>query len=124
MLALIGHETGVLGLVGVILVFILLFVSLARLAMEIGDRTGSALAWGLIVFLSVQGLLAAESLIPHLVPVGDGPPLLSGGWADYLADLIAIGIVIGLSRRLQSTSDPATNPVQTIPAAVSTRAPA
>jgi cell division protein FtsW (lipid II flippase) len=111
-LALIGHETGLLGLVGVILVFFLLFASLTRLAVKVEDPTAAAVAWGLIVFLIVQGLLAAETLIPHLVPAGNGPPLLSGGWADYLADLIALGIVIGLSRRPTSTAVPESRPVQ------------
>jgi cell division protein FtsW (lipid II flippase) len=113
-LAMIGHEAGLPCLLGLIIVLALLFFSLARLAMQIGNRAGAAMAWGLIVFLAAQCLLAVETLIPVGVPIGEGPPLLSGGWADYLADLIAIGIVIGLSRRAGSPMR-ATMPVQTHP---------
>jgi cell division protein FtsW (lipid II flippase) len=97
-LALIGHEAGVSSLLGLMIVSALLFFSLARLAAQVENRTGAAMAWGLIVFLVAQCLLAVETLFPAFVSIGEGPPLLSGGWADYLADLIAIGIVIGLSR--------------------------
>jgi cell division protein FtsW (lipid II flippase) len=98
-LSLIVHEAGVPCFIGLILLFLLFFVFLARLAARIDDPIGTAMAWGLIVFLVAQFVLAAESLFPAGVPIGEGPPLLSGGWADYLADLVAVGIVIGLSRR-------------------------
>jgi cell division protein FtsW len=98
-LAVTGHETGLLGYLGLLVVFALLFIALARLTACIGSKAGTAVAWGLIVFLVAQAVLAMETLFPGGVPIGEGPPLLSGGWADYLADLIAIGIVIGLSRR-------------------------
>lgn len=111
-LAMVGHEAGLPSLLGLIIVFALLFFSLARLAMQIRNRSDAALAWGLIVFLAAQCLLAVETLFPVGVPIGEGPPLLSGGWADYLADLIAIGIVIGLSRQA-SQPMPATMPAQT-----------
>lgn len=110
-LALIGHEAGMLGLLGMIIVFALLLFSLGRLARQTQNGTDSALAWGLVVFLGVQCFLAVETLIPGLLPVGEGPPLLSGGWASYLSDLVAIGLVIGLSRR-ERPADPVTQPAQ------------
>jgi hypothetical protein len=113
-LALIGHEAGVSGLLGLIIVSALLFLSLAQLAAQAGNRAGAAMAWGLIVFLIAQCLLAAETLFPAGVPLGEGPPLLSGGWTDYLADLIAVGIVIGLSRGTGRPA-PAATPVQAHP---------
>lgn len=101
-LAAIGHEAGVLCLIGLIIVFALLFLWLGRLTIQITNRTGNAMAWGLIVLLAIQCLLAVETLFPVGVPIGEGPPLLSGGWTDYFADLIAIGVVIGLTRRAPS----------------------
>ena len=102
-LAVIGHEAGVLCLVGLVLVFALLLVHLGLLTSSVTNRTGNAMAWGLIVFLAVQCLLAVETLFPVAVPMGQGPPLLAGGWGSYFADLIAIGAVIGLSRRAPTT---------------------
>jgi hypothetical protein len=103
-LAVIGHEAGVLCLVALILVFALLFAHLGLLTIQVtNNRTGNAMAWGLIVFLAVQCLLAVETLFPVSVPVGEGPPLLAGGWGSYFADLIAIGVVIGLPRRASAT---------------------
>lgn len=98
-LAVIGRETGALGLAGVALLFILLFAMLILLAVRIRQRAAGALARGLIAFLAAQFALAAETLVPGGVPLGEGPPLLAGGWAGYAAAVLSIAIVIGLAWR-------------------------
>jgi hypothetical protein len=98
-LTVIGRETGVAGLAAVGLLFVALLAGLFWLAGRTTQPIGSALAWGLAMLIGTQVLLATLALLHWAPPLGPGPPLLAGGASWYVANLISIGIVIGLAWR-------------------------
>lgn len=99
-LVVIGRETGLVGLGGVLVLLLGLLAILFWLARpNPAQPVGSSLAQGLVSLLCAQALLVVLALFHWIPPLGPGPPLLAGGPSWYLTALVTIGIVTGLAWR-------------------------
>jgi cell division protein FtsW len=97
-LAVIGEELGLLGTMTIVLAFIIVAVAGFRIALGAKDPFGRLLAGGmttLVVSQAVINMLAVTNLMPV---TGIPLPLVSFGGNSMLATMLAIGIVVSVSR--------------------------
>ncbi|MDO8498824.1 MAG: putative lipid II flippase FtsW [bacterium] len=101
--SVIGEEFGFLGsliLIGVITYFILRGFKIAERA---SDNFGKFLAAGLTIWLGVQAVINLAAMVALMPLTGVPLPFISYGGSALLANLVAVGILLNLSKQ----SDPA-----------------
>ena len=98
-LAIIGEELGLIGvLVVVALVAMLLWRGLV-IARRAADPFGSLLATGIVVWIGFQALVNAGG-VTRLIPLTGIPfPFLSSGGSSLTITLMAVGLLLSISRR-------------------------
>lgn len=98
-LAIIGEELGLIGvLVVVALVAMLLWRGLL-IARRATDPFGSLLATGIVAWIGFQSLINAGG-VTRLIPLtGISFPFLSAGGSSLIITLIAVGLLLSISRR-------------------------
>jgi cell division protein FtsW len=96
--AVVGEELGLVGTLGVLVAFILLFWRGARAALMAPDRFGKLLGIGLITGLTVQALFNISVVISILPAKGIPLPFISYGGSSIIFTLIAVGILLNLSQ--------------------------
>jgi cell division protein FtsW len=99
--SLIGEELGFIGALGVVSLFLFLFYKGMSIAnrMETGFRY--YLAYGLTIMIVLQAIINF-SVATGLVPTKGLPlPFISYGGSSLLVNMIAIGILLNLSRGLK-----------------------
>ncbi|MBM3310857.1 MAG: rod shape-determining protein RodA, partial [Candidatus Aminicenantes bacterium] len=97
--AVLGEE---FGFAGVLTVFILYFLFLARMFRSVGrsrDRAGSYITFMAACLLSFQFLVNVLMIIGLLPVTGIPIPLLSYGGSSLLATYIAVGLVVNIQMR-------------------------
>lgn len=98
--AIIGEELGFLGCLFVVALFALLGVSGARIARAARDRSkvASLMAWGLTILILVQALLNMGGVL-QVIPLSGRPlPFISAGGSSILANMIIVGLLLGVAR--------------------------
>ena len=98
-MAVLAEEWGFLGVAGVLFLYAIYFLNGAEIAMRARDRTGVLLVVGLLSAFGFHVLYNA-AMVVGLVPITGIPlPLLSYGGSFMLANLIAIGLILGVDFR-------------------------
>ena len=105
-LALVGEELGLLGTGLLMVLFAILLVKGFRIAGRAPDTFGRHLAGGVTLLLGVQVLINAGVVSGLLPTKGLTMPLVSYGGSSLLISLVAIGILLSISRE-----DPASRAV-------------
>lgn len=98
--AIIGEELGFLGCLFVVALFVLLGVSGARIARAARERSkvASLMAWGLTILILVQALLNMGGVL-QVIPLSGRPlPFISAGGSSILANMIIVGLLLGVAR--------------------------
>ena len=98
--AIIGEELGFLGGLFVVALFVLFGVSGMRIAYQARDRdrVSSLMASGLTVLVLVQALLNMGGVL-QLLPLSGRPlPFISSGGSSIMANLIIVGLLLGVAR--------------------------
>jgi cell division protein FtsW len=96
--AILGEELGLVGAVGVLVLFGLLVWSGIRIAMRAPDAFGRLLAAGIVGWLGVQTLVNLGA-VTGLLPITGVPlPLVSFGGSSLVVTLVAIGILVSIGR--------------------------
>lgn len=98
--AVIGEEWGFLGISVVCLLFVVLTLGGAKVALAIKDPFGSLLAMGIVVLIGIQATANMAVAVGLLPTKGMALPLVSYGGSSLIANLIAIGILVHLSGRI------------------------
>lgn len=106
-LAIIGEELGLCGVVAVLGLFILLVVAGCRTAARARDSFGCYLASGLSLMFGLQAIINIGVVLGALPTKGLTLPLVSFGGSTLVIDLMAVGILLNISRR-----EPAPSPLQ------------
>jgi cell division protein FtsW len=97
-LAIIGEETGFVGVTALLTLFAILLWRGYRIARSAPDRFGSLLAAGVIVQIGFY-LIINAGVATGLLPVTGLPlPFVSYGGSALLANLVSIGILLSVSR--------------------------
>jgi cell division protein FtsW len=103
-LAVIGEETGLVGVCLVLLLYVLLVCKGVKIALKAPDRFGTYLAFGLTMIIGLQALINAAVVMGVLPTKGLPLPLISYGGSSLLTNLAAIGIVMNISSYVRYAS--------------------
>lgn len=96
--SIIGEELGFIAAVGVVVLFALLFLRGIQIAGRFEDRFNFYLAYGISLMIALQGLVNF-GVVTGLLPTKGLPlPFVSYGGSSLLVNIMAIGILLRLSR--------------------------
>jgi cell division protein FtsW len=97
-LAVIGEEMGLLGTIGVLLLYAVIAYRGMRISMTAPDRFGRLLAAGITCWITFQALLN-YGVITSSVPFTGVPlPFISYGGTSLVVSMAAMGILLNISR--------------------------
>ncbi len=96
--AIIGEELGIIAAVAVLLLFMTLMVRGYQIARRCPDDFGTLVAVGITTWITVQALLNIGGIISILPLTGVPLPFLSYGGNALAAEMLAMGVLINISR--------------------------
>jgi len=100
--AILGEELGFIGAFGVVLLYIVFAWRGYRIAMNCKDRFGSLMAAGITTMIVLQAIINL-GVVSGLLPVtGITLPLISSGGSSLLPMLASIGILLNISKTVES----------------------
>ena len=100
--SIISEELGVLGVVIVISLFAIMLYRSIKISLKSEDKFNKYLSFGLIFQMIVQTIMNL-SVVIGLIPVtGVTLPFLSYGGSSLLISCISIGIILGISKDINS----------------------
>jgi len=95
--AVVGEEMGLIGTLGVLLAFGLIFWRGLRAAVMMRDDFGRYLALGVTTMIVVQGFMNISVVLNMLPTKGIPLPLISAGGSSLLSTLASLGILMNVS---------------------------
>lgn len=98
-LAVIGEELGYIGFVLLMLVFIILLFRIFMIALKAKDRLGFYLATGVGVMLGLQVIINVAVVTSSMPATGITLPFISYGGTSIWSFMIAMGIVLNVSKK-------------------------
>jgi cell division protein FtsW len=96
--AVLGEELGLIGALGVLLLFALLIYRGFRVVLNSRDEFGALLATGIVCWIAYQALINVGGVSRAIPMTGIPMPFLSYGGSALAALLAAIGILLSVSR--------------------------
>ena len=103
-LAVIGEETGLVGVSLVLMLYALLVYRGIRIAQKAPDSYGTYLAFGLTLVIGLQALINGAVVMGVLPTKGLPLPLISYGGSSLLTTLAALGILMNISGQAKKQS--------------------
>ncbi len=103
--AVIAEELGLLGAAGTLLLYVLLIWRGLRIAEKAPDMLGSMLAAGLTFWIATEALINMLVMVGLLPFAGNALPFISAGGSNLTASLVAIGILLNVSRQSVSGNE-------------------
>lgn len=101
--AIIGEELGLIGAALLMLLCLYIIFRGVVIAINSGNRYNTLLAIGLISVFAVQVVLNIAVVIGAIPPTGLPMPFISAGGSSLVAFMVAIGLLINISRGRPST---------------------
>ena len=98
-LAVIGEELGYIGFLVLMFVYIILLFRLIMIALRASDRLGFYLSTGVAVMLGLQVIINVAVVTSSMPATGITLPFISYGGTSIWSFMIAIGIVLNVSRK-------------------------
>lgn len=103
-LAIIGEETGLIGVMVLLTLFLIIFQRGIKIAKESNDSFGVLLALGLSFSIILYAFINA-AVVTNIFPVTGLPiPLISYGGSSLLTNMIALGIMLNISQSKRSVT--------------------
>jgi cell division protein FtsW len=96
--SIIGEETGLLGTLTVIALFVLLILQGLKVVKNAPDKFGYFLALGLVSLISVKVVINIGVSCGLLPTKGLPLPFISYGGSSFIFDLVSIGILMNIAR--------------------------
>jgi cell division protein FtsW len=103
-LAVIGEETGIIGISIVLLLYALLIYKGVKIALRAPERFGTYLAFGLTLIVGLQAFINCAVVMGLLPTKGLPLPFISYGGSSLLTNLLAMGILMNISCYAQEYS--------------------
>jgi cell division protein FtsW len=103
--AIIGEEAGLIGALGVLLLFVLLAWRGFRIAYRARENMGQLLAVGIVAWIGIQALLNMGGISRAIPMTGIPLPLISFGGSALLSTMAALGILLSVSRYARQPSE-------------------
>jgi len=103
-MAIIGEETGLIGTLILLTIFLVIFQRGIKIAKESNDSFGVLLALGLSFSIILYAFVNA-AVVTNIFPVTGLPmPLISYGGSSVLTNMIALGILLNISQSKRSVT--------------------
>jgi cell division protein FtsW len=103
--AVIAEETGVLGSIVVVGLYILFLWRGISISMRAPDLLGKLLAGGLSIWIAMEAMINIGVMV-NLIPfAGNALPLMSAGGSNMVMTLAAVGIILSVSRSAIAEKD-------------------
>ncbi|MCX8117189.1 MAG: putative lipid II flippase FtsW [Desulfobacterota bacterium] len=99
--SMIGEELGLVGALGVVLLFFLIMVRGVQIGLSVQDRFGSFLALGITLMISLQAIINMAVVLGLLPTKGLTLPFVSYGGTSLMANFIGLGILLRLSTQAE-----------------------
>ncbi len=96
--AIVGEEFGFLGCLVLIGLLTYLIYQGFKIAQNAQDDFGKILAFGLTIWLGIQSIINLAAMVALIPLTGVPLPFISYGGSALLANLIAVGILLNISR--------------------------
>ncbi len=100
--AIIGEELGLLGTVGVLVVFVFLIWRGFLIARRTPDPFGRLLAVGIISWIGVQAFVNLAAMVALLPLTGVPLPFISYGGSSLIVAMLGVGVLLNISRYQRS----------------------
>ena len=97
--SIIAEETGFVGCLLLLAVFVILIVRILSIAKRAKDRFGCYLATGIACMIAVQVLLNVAVVTGSIPPTGLPLPFISAGSTSLLVFMSAIGVVLNVDKQ-------------------------
>jgi cell division protein FtsW len=97
-MAIVGEELGLIGILTIVLVFVIIVWRGARAALRARDAFGCYLAIGITAMFGLQAIVNIGVVLGALPTKGLPLPFVSFGGSTLVVDLFAIGILLDISR--------------------------
>ncbi len=97
--SIICEELGLIGGIAVIILFAVLLWRCIKIASDCEDQFGSYLAFGMGFLIIVQVILNIAVATSSVPPTGVPLPFFSAGGSSFLFQMVAMGIVLNVSRK-------------------------
>ncbi len=103
--AVVGEETGVLGSAILVLLYLGIFWRGLRISQRAPDGMGKLLAAGLSFWLITEAMVNMAVMVGLLPVAGNALPFVSSGGSNLVVSLIAIGIILNVSRQAEYSQE-------------------
>lgn len=100
-LSVIGEELGFVGVIVVAAIFLMFVVRGLGIAMSASDEFGCHLAFGITLLIGIQAFVNIGVVMGLLPTKGLALPFLSYGGTNLLTTLLAVGILLNISRQAE-----------------------
>jgi cell division protein FtsW len=97
--AIIGEETGFVGMAILLLLFVGLAVAGGMIAFKMRDLSGYLLASGITVLITLQAMIHMAVITGSIPATGINLPFVSFGGSNLVMNCIGIGMLVNVSRR-------------------------
>jgi len=102
--AIIGEETGLMGAMVLLTIFLVIFQRGIKIAKETTDSFGIILAFGLSFSIILYAFVNA-AVVTNIFPVTGLPmPLISYGGSNLITNMVAFGILLNISQSKRSVT--------------------
>ena len=99
MFSVIGEETGVLGCLAVVVLFVVVIMQGTKIAVNSSDLFDTVLAGGITAVIGVQSAMNFAVVTGLIPPTGLPLPFISFGGTSLVVFLAAVGLLQGIYRR-------------------------
>ena len=96
--SIIGEELGLLGTLGVIILFMIFIQQGLKIIKNAADKFGYFLALGLILIISLKAIINIGVSCGIMPTKGLPLPFISYGGSSFIFDLVSVGILINIAR--------------------------
>lgn len=100
-LAVIGEELGLLGIIGICVVFLFIFRTGITISRNARDLTGSLMAVGLTMLIIIQALVNMGVVLGLFPTKGLTLPFISYGGSAFTANCTAMGVLMNIARNTE-----------------------
>lgn len=98
----IAEELGLAGALGVVLLFVLLFFSGLRIALDVPDGYGRLLAICIALLITIQAAVIISGNLRLIPTTGITLPFVSYGGSSLIVNFVLVGMLLGISDRSAS----------------------
>jgi cell division protein FtsW len=101
----VGEETGILGALVLLILFSILLWRGIKIAGRAPDELGALLAAGLTLWIAFEAFINMAVMVNLLPFAGNALPLISAGGSNMIVTMVAIGIILNISRLSVQTQE-------------------